>query len=197
MAINLFCDLVDAQSKGGIEQYNYFDNSGISTIMPVVHFENKTGWHFEARYNYEALKTFSFYAGRSFSHNGIFSWTITPMVGFLAGNFKGSSAAINVDIESKNFFLSSLPEFALSMTHTNTNFFYNWSELGYNISKRVYAGITLQQTIGGPGKETEAGVTTGFRIKNFTFPVYLFAPFKQTQYFIVGITWGWGKSANK
>jgi hypothetical protein len=197
MATGILYNHVNAQSKGGIEQYNYFNNSGMSTIMPVVHIENKTGWHSEIRYNYEELKTFSLYAGKSFSHNGFMSWSITPMVGVLIGNLKGGSAAINIDMEYRKLFLSSLPEFVVTMDGVNRDFFYNWSELGYNIGKWIYAGISLQQTITGTDKETQTGVMTGFRIKKFTFPVYFFNLLKQTQYFILGINWEWNKTINQ
>src|ERR1700730_2411314 len=101
MATGILYNQVNAQSKGGIEQYNYFNNSGMSTIMPIVHFENKKGWYSEVRYNYEELKTFSLYAGKSFSYNGFLSGSDTPMFGVLIGNLKGGSAAINIDIECK------------------------------------------------------------------------------------------------
>jgi hypothetical protein len=194
MATGILYNQVNAQSKGGIEQYNYFNNSGISTIMPVMHIENKTGWHSEVRYNYEEVKTFSLYAGKSFSYSGFLSGSVTPMLGALMGNLKGGSAAVNIDVECKKFFLSSLPEFVVAMDGVNRNFFYNWSELGYNIRNWIYAGISLQQTLTSQDTETQTGVMTGFRIKKFTVPVYFFNPLKQTQYFILGINWEWNKT---
>ena len=69
--ITIFISYVmSGQTKGGIEQYNYFNNSGISTLMPIAHLQTNTGWHGEVRYNYEESKTASFYAGKSFSGTG-------------------------------------------------------------------------------------------------------------------------------
>jgi len=193
MMIGILCVRGSAQSKGGIEQYNYLNNSGVSAIMPVVHFESKNGWHSEARYNYEELKTFSFYFGKSFSNDGAFSWSATPMIGVAIGNLKGISTAMNLDFEYGNLFLSSQPQFVVAMDKINENFFYNWAELGYNIRKWIYTGITMQQTIAGSGSLTELGVLLGFTIKKFTFPVYFFNPGRRDQYFILGINWEWSK----
>src|SRR5205814_2969308 len=125
------------------------------------------------------------------------SGSITPMLGAIMGNLKGGSAAVNIDMECKRFFLSSLPEFVVAMDGVNKNFFYNWSELGYNIRNWIYAGVSLQQTITGPDKETQTGVMMGLRVKKFTFPVYFFDPLQQTQYIILGINWEWNKTKNQ
>ena len=191
MIIGILCNQLNAQSKGGIEQYNYLNNSGVSSIMPVVHFETRKGWYSEARYNYEELKTFSFYLGKSFSNDAFFSWSVTPMVGCVIGNLKGVSTAMNLDFECDNIFLSSQPQFVVAMDKVNENFFYNWIDLGYNIRKWIYAGITMQQKIAGSGNQTENGLMVGFNIKRFTFPVYFFNPARQDTYFILGINWEW------
>ena len=193
MAISFVYGHINAQSKGGIEQYNYFNNAGVSAIMPIVHFEDKKGWHAEARYNYEALKTLSFHFGKSFSHDGLFPWSATPIVGFAVGDLKGVAAGTNLDVEFNNFFLSSQPEFVVAFDNANENFFYNWSELGYTIRKWIYAGFTMQQTVAGSGNQTEKGIIIGFNIKKFTIPVYFFNPMKPDKYFILGINWEWDK----
>ena len=191
MTISILFNRANAQSKGGIEQYSYLNNSGVSAVMPIIHFETRNGWHSEARYNYEELKTFSLYFGKTFSSNGVVSCTATPMAGFLVGNLKGISTAVNIDFECGNFFLSSQPQFVVAMDKINANFFYNWAESGYNIRKWLYAGVTLQHTIAGSGNQIEPGVTLGFNVKKFSFPVYFFNPGREDKYFILGVNWEW------
>ena len=191
MTVGILFHYASAQPKGGIEQYNYVNNSGVSTLMPVVHFETKNGWHSEGRYNYEELKTFSFYFGKSFSRDGSIAWTVTPMAGFLVGNLKGLSAALNVNFEYSNIFLASQPQFVVAMDKVNQNFFYNWSELGYNVRKWLFAGVTIQQTITGSASEGEPGLMLGFNAGKFSFPIYFFKLGRQDNYLILGVNWEW------
>ena len=49
----------EAQSKWVFENYKYWGQNNISTIVPTVHFETGNKWCGELRYNYEDIETVS------------------------------------------------------------------------------------------------------------------------------------------
>jgi hypothetical protein len=183
---------LSAQMKGGYEQYDYLGKSVTNAFVPILHVENAKGWHAEMRYNYEEWKAFSFYAGKSYSGGRDFSWTITPLIGVVAGRFKGGSAALNVDGEFKKFFFSAQSQYTVASTKENDNFFYNWSELGYTLSEHFYGGLTVQYTRQSCNLKTEPGLMAGVRFNNLSFPCYLFSPGGALRYVVLGIDYEFG-----
>src|SRR5687767_3853184 len=72
------------QGKGGVENYNFLRQGESYIWMPVLHYQAKKGFYSELRYNYEELKTFSIFGGKTFTAaNKVIE--ITPMIGFSAG----------------------------------------------------------------------------------------------------------------
>jgi hypothetical protein len=186
----LFHPLLQAQSKAGIEQYQYLGKSGENTILPILHFEGAKGWYAEARYNYDELKTFSLYVGKSFSGGNDLSWSFTPMIGYAVGNLRAGSLGLNIDLEQAGFFLSAQSQFTVALDKENTNFFYNWSELGYSVTDHFFAGLTMQFTRQSQISDIEPGVLAGIGFKNISFPVYMFSPFSNAnRYFVVGMNY--------
>lgn len=188
---------LQAQTKAGIEQYQYLGRPGENTILPILHFESTKGWYAEARYNYDELQTFSFYAGKSFSGGQNFSWSLTPMLGFAVGNLQAGSTGLNLDLEYQNLFLSAQSQFTVALDKVNTNFFYNWSELGYTVSKNFFAGLTLQFTRQSHVSDIEPGLMAGLEFKNISFPIYVFKPLSPARYFIFGVNYEFTFSKKK
>ncbi|HEY0432745.1 MAG TPA: hypothetical protein VGC95_02660 [Chitinophagaceae bacterium] len=180
-----------AQSKIGLSQYNYLDKGGFNHVMPAIHYESVSGWNGEGRYNYEAQNSLAFFAGKNFSgHRGV-QWSLVPKAGAIVGGFTGGAVGITATLERHRVFLYTEPEFAVASSRRNQNFFYNWAEAGYNIGKRIFAGVAAQQTIEGGSTVLEKGLMAGVQTKNFRFPIYFFQPFDQQQYFILGVSWEW------
>ena len=181
-----------AQSKSGIENYNFLSSKEAYVWMPVLHHVSKKGIYTEMRYNYEALKTASVYAGKSFTQKGKLEYTITPMLGLVLGNFNGGSLALNIEATHKKTFVSMQTQYTISSDDVKSNFFFNWTELGYQPLKWFYAGVSTQQTIEHNGDvQSEYGILTGFIFNKVTIPVYAFNPFSKNQNFIIGINTEW------
>ncbi|MEO6316283.1 MAG: hypothetical protein ABIU63_14315 [Chitinophagaceae bacterium] len=183
---------VRPQTTISVEQYSYMGLGNASLLTPVAHYENKHNWYAEARYNYEDINTFSLYAGRTFSGHDDLSWSLTPMVGGMAGKLKGGSFGLNSACTFRKFGFSSQAQYSVSADTQNDNFFYNWSELYYQPVRWIYTGIALQHT---RAYATTAllnpGILLGFSYNQWSFPLYSFNPFAVERYFVLGINWEW------
>lgn len=184
-----------AQSRTAIEQYHIVGNNRNYIPMSIAHFQNEKKWYAEGRYNYEELKTFSFYVGKTFSKKKDFSYSLTPLLGGALGNFNGVSTGINMDLDYSNFFFSLQTQYSLSTDRRTENFFYNWSELAYQPLNWIYGGVSVQQTqLYNTETVFEPGFLVGFCFKNLTIPLYTFAPFKKSRYYMLGLTVEWERS---
>jgi hypothetical protein len=187
-----------AQSKSSIQQYHIVGNNHEYIPMSIAHFQNHKKWYAEGRYNYEDLRTFSLYFGKTFSSQQQLSYTLTPLIGGAIGNFNGISAGLNMDLDYRNFFFSGQSQYSFSTDQRTNNFFYNWSELAYQPLDWLYGGITIQNThLYRTEAIFESGFLLGFSFKNLSLPLYSFAPFNKNRYFIIGLTVEWEKSKAK
>ncbi len=178
---------LQGQAKSGLENYNFLGQGGVYSWMPVLHYESRSGLYTEIRYNYEALSTFSFFAGKKIKKEGAVSYSITPMLGLSAGTFSGISPALNTEAEWKNWFVSVQSQYSVSFSEKEQSFFFNWSELGYSLTPGVFAGIAAQYTKTGKEKQLEPGILAGIEWGRLSMPVYLFSPFSSQGYFVVGL----------
>jgi hypothetical protein len=181
-----------AQSKSGIENYNFLSSREAYVWMPLVHHVSKKGVYTELRYNYEAVNAASLYLGKSFTKEGTIKYTLTPMLGLVMGSYNGGSLALNMELEHKKTFVSMQTQYTVSSDDVKDNFFFNWTEIGYQPLKWLYAGVSTQQTVQyGGDVQSEYGILTGFVIKKFTIPVYVFNPLNKNRNFIIGINTEW------
>ena len=183
----------EAQLSGMVEQYYYTRTAGTEPMMtPMANFTSTNNWYGEARYNFDELNTFSLYAGRKFSGSGNLSWEAIPLVGGLMGQMTGGSVGVNFGMDFRKLFFESQSQYSFSIENATDKFFYSWSELGYNATAWLYAGVAVQQTniyktIG----KLEPGCMIGFSIKNWTIPFYAFNTVDEERYFVVGLNWQW------
>ncbi len=187
-----------AQSEVSIEQYHILGYERNYMPMSIAHFQNEKKWYAEGRYNYEDVRTFSFYIGKTFSRSNTLSYSVTPLIGGAMGTFNGVSTGINMDFDYSNFFLSIQSQYSFSTDHRTDNFFYNWSELAYQPLKWLYGGVSVQHTRLYQAETIfEPGVLVGFSFRNLTVPFYTFAPFKKERYFMLGLTIEWERPKAK
>jgi len=187
-----------SQSRISFEQYSFMGAGQASLLAPVAHYQTRQNWYAEARYNYEDINTLSLYAGRTFSGEHDFSWSLTPMIGGMAGKLKGGSLGLNSECSFKKFNFSSQAQYSVSAGSRYDNFFYNWSELCYQPFSWVYTGIALQHTrLYATNSLVDPGILVGFSFNQWSFPVYSFNPFANERYFVVGINWEWKHAAVK
>lgn len=184
----LFCVTANTQSKWVYEQYNYIQRSS-SAFVPMVHFETKNSWYTELRYNYEDAQTASLFAGKTFTGGRSLEYTVTPMAGYSAGRFTGLSFAINTEVEWNKFYVCAQSQYSIGTQKDVADFFFNWSELGYTISRHLFGGVAMQYTRGNELNAFEPGFLAGLSFKNISFPFYVFSPFASGRYFVLGLNY--------
>jgi len=188
---------LSAQLKGGVEQYNYFGNDKTLTIEPVLHIQTASEFHFELRYNYEETGAISFNAGKTFLIPGKFQTILTPMLGIIVGSMKGYSFLLNHESEWKSFYLSTRSQYCRSFSKEEPDFFYTWSEAGYNISPVVFTGLAVQCRRQEVNWEIEPGVMGGISLKNMSVSLYLFNPLRAESYVAIGLNYEFNLSKRK
>ena len=186
------------QAKSGVENYNLLTQGKEYVWMPVVHYQSKNGIYTELRYNYEDVQTLSLYGGKYFAGGNDLQFSITPMAGFSTGRFTGLSVAANTEADWKSFYFSSQTQYSMATKKSMSNFFFTWSELGYNLTRHFFAGLAMQYTRHTGQDDFEPGVLAGLNLKNISFPVYVFSPFRPACYFVLGLNYEYNlKKKNK
>jgi len=188
---------LDAQLKGGVEQYSYFGKGTALTIEPVLHIQTAGKFYCELRYNYEEKDAISFNAGKIFLIPGKFQTTLTPMLGITAGSLKGYSLVLNQETEWKKFYFSSRSQYCRSFSKEYPGFFYSWLETGYNISPVVFTGIALQCRRQANNREMDPGIMSGLSLKNISVSFYVFNPLCADSYFATGLNYDCNLSKRK
>lgn len=186
-----------AQKSAGVEQY-YYTGATTSQIVPRIYYQNKVNWIGEVRYNYEAPNTLSLNVGKTFAMDRNSAIKLTPFGGLLAGGMKGGNVGSNISVESNSIFFSAETQYSFSWNEAQENFFYNWSELGYQVGELFYAGLALQYTRPMNLMTVwEPGVMMGLTYKNWTLPLYAFNPTTSSRNFVLGINWEWNQKMKK
>lgn len=182
-----------AFGQAGVEQYYYVQGKQPVEFVPIVSFATANNWYTEARYNYEERNTFSLYAGRKISgeHKRLM-YTLTPIVGAVAGDFDGGSAGVNTTVELKKLFFSSQSQYTFSAHDPMDDFFFSWSEVGYELASWFYIGLSLQHTqmLHANTALFEHGAVIGFEFGRWNIPIYSFNTFDNSRYFVLGINLG-------
>lgn len=189
----LLCLQGNAQVKGVLEQIYYYDQDGGFALGPIAQLQNKKNWYAEARYNYEEARTLSLYFGKVYSGKGAFGYSIVPLFGGVVGRFNGGSAGLNMDLEYKQFYFSSQSQYTFSLDDEINNFYFSWSEVGYQPLDWVYAGMALQETYFPQTTEhlSHPGLVVGFSYRQWTLPVYGFKTGKSSEAFVCSIIYEW------
>jgi hypothetical protein len=183
-----------AQSTKTVENYNILNPGKEYIWMPVVHYKGSKNFYAEARYNYEDINTASVYGGKSFTGGKKMSFSITPMAGLVFGKYKGVSAGLNSEADYGGLNFSSQLQYTINTKNKMENFFYNWVEISHSFLKKMYAGISLQQTIlYKNGVTTAPGILLGFSSGNITVPLYLFNPASKQKSAVLGLIVEWQK----
>ena len=176
-----------AQSQLSFENYYSMGTAAPLTIMPVASYQTANGFYAEGRYNYEDLNTVSVYLGRTFSNEAKVSYSISPIVGAVIGQFNGGSVGANISLGYKDFFLYSQPQYTFAAENSINNYIYSWTDISYSPLNWLSLGVSLQHT---KPKKTKGFVESGFVIEaayqRFTFPVYIFNPLQSNRTFTFG-----------
>ena len=189
MSFCLFCSTAFPQAKSGVENYNMLSQGKEYLWMPIIHYQAKNGVYAELRYNYEDVQTLSFYGGKTFAGGKAMEFSLTPMIGFSTGKFTGVSLANNVELEWRKVYLSSQSQYSVATKKGIDDFFFSWSEIGYNITDIFFAGAAIQYTLQDGLHQADPGFVAGFNFRDVSIPLYVFSPFRSGQYFVVGLNY--------
>ena len=193
----LACNHAESQMHGGLEQY-YYTGVKQSAVVPKIYYETNKRWYGEVHYNYEAFETVSCNIGKAFENNKAVSTSVTPFAGAVLGQLNGMNLGTNINFEYKKIFITTESQYTFSFQKRTDNFFYSWSEAGYNINETIYAGLAMQVTHLYEQKNYwQPGVMLGLGYRNISVPVYAFIHNHSNASFVIGVNWEWKKDSNQ
>lgn len=109
-------------------------------VLPVAYATDKR-WHFEPRYNYEKMETFSMFVGYNFRGGKKLRYLLSPMVGGVVGQANGIAPGLEFDFALGRFGLYSEMEYLLDAGNSGDSYFYAWSQLHFAITKWMAIGL--------------------------------------------------------
>jgi hypothetical protein len=168
-----------AEAKANPWEYNlsvsgYVVSHGQSFASPT--FAADHDWtHLEARYNYEAQRTGSLWAGYNFSAGKKVELQATPMVGGVFGNVNGVAPGLEFTVTYKKLQLYSANEYIFDMNAKAGNFFYTWTQVTYSPVEWFSAGYVVQRTRAyQTSLDVQRGLLVGFSRKKIQFTTQIF-----------------------
>jgi hypothetical protein len=131
--------------------------------------------HLEARYNYEALKTGSAWLGYAFGAGRRLRMDITPMLGGVVGDLRGTAAGCQLTLAWSKLELDSESEYFFAFEDDSEDFFYNWSELSVTPADAWRVGLAVQRTRAyETGLDFQRGLLAGMSYKQVDLTVHVF-----------------------
>jgi hypothetical protein len=144
--------------------------------------------HLEARYNYEALETASWWLGYNFSAGKALWLDFKPMVGGVFGNTRGVAAGYELTLAYWKLELYSEGEYLFDSRGPSGNFMYTWSQFTVSPLDWVQIGVVTQRT---HAYQTvlniERGPLIGFSYKWFNVTASFFDLAQSQPTFVVGV----------
>jgi hypothetical protein len=196
--MNVICILLtwhsaNAQPHIGMECYG-MGPAWSGEPVSRVYSQDGQGNYGEIRYNYDAERTLGVSAGHSFS-GGLVNgpgWSVTPMIGLVAGATQGWSVGFNASLERGSFSFSSADQLIGSVNGHGTAALYSWSEAGRQMDKLLYVGISVQGNCSAPaGWLITVGPELRLCLREWVFPVYFFLPAAGRGYLLFGVEREW------
>ena len=133
--------------------------------------------HLEARYNDEAQRTGSLWAGYNLSVGKKLVLEATPMIGGVFGTVTGVAPGLEFTVMWKKVQLYSANEYIFDTGAKAGNFFYTWTQLTYSLPEWFTVGYVVQRT---RAYQTplviQRGLLVGFTHKKANFTTQIFNP---------------------
>ena len=168
----------------------YFPPESQDYVSPVL-TADRDRLHLEARYNYEALRTGSLWAGYNLSGGTQLVCEATAMVGAVFGDTAGIAPGYRLSLAYSSFELSSEGEYLFDTRDQAESFFYTWTELSYAIADWFRAGLVGQRTRAYKTElDVQRGLLAGFTYKDWDFTIYLFNPDRDDRMLVLSLAVG-------
>jgi hypothetical protein len=129
----------------GVEAYAYLQQEDGNFVLPILRADHGS-LHLEARYQYEDRKTFSAWAGWAFETGKTLQLQVVPMVGAIVGQTDGVAPGLEFTLSWKSLSLYGEAEYVFDLEGKDGNFFYYWSELGWQATPWLSLGLAAQRT---------------------------------------------------
>ena len=173
--------------SGSASVAGYFVPEDSNYLQPTVSVDR--GWlHLEARYNYEAQQTASFWAGVNFEAGERVTLALTPMFGIVTGDTDGVAPGLLVTLATWKLELYSEAEWMVDTAETSDIFFYNWSELTLQPVEWFRFGLVTQRTRAYQSdRDIQRGLLGGVMWRNASFTGHVFEPFSDQPTVVVSI----------
>ena len=173
--------------SGSASVAGYFVPDDSNYLQPTVSVDR--GWlHLEARYNYEAQQTASFWAGVNFEAGERVTLALTPMFGIVTGDTDGVAPGLLVTLATWKLELYSEAEWVVDTAETSDSFFYNWSELTLQPVEWFRFGLVTQRTRAYQSdRDIQRGLLGGVMWRNASFTGHVFEPFSDQPTVVVSI----------
>jgi hypothetical protein len=134
--------------------------------------------HLQVRYNYEDLKTGSFWAGWNFGFGDELRFDATLMAGGVVGEtIKGAAPGYRMTVAWKRLELYSEGEYVVDVNDSSNDFLYNWAQLGFSPVEWLTVGFASQRTrTYQEGLDVARGPFISLSMHAVTASVYVFNP---------------------
>lgn len=177
--------------SGSVEGYYFHRPKETDSALGIGSVEVGRA-HLEARYNYEDLRTGSFFAGARLDvARGRFELSITPIVGMVVGRTSGVAPGLEIEAKLWKLELSSESEFVWSGADPDPSFVYSWNELAIRPVAWARAGLVGQRTrFVGERAIADHGFLVGLTFGPLDLGAYVFQPFESVRYFafVLGVS---------
>lgn len=146
---------------------------------------------FEARYNYEARKSTSLFAGWKFGGGNDVSYEVTPVLGGLFGDANGVIPGVEASVAWRNFDAYVEAEYVRNLDVGDDSYFYMWSELGWRPVEWLRLGLVGQRTrVVDTDRDIQRGVFAQVLLGAATISLYAFNPDTASRYVILSLGLG-------
>jgi len=167
--------------------YGYILPDSPDYLQPTVTADR--GWlHLEARYNYEAPRTGSFWVGYNFSVGKDVTLDFTPMLGGVFGDTTGIAPGYTFTLSWWKLQLYSQGEFVVDAGAWADSFFYTWSELTLAPADWFRFGLVVQRTkLYQTDLGIQRGVLAAFTYRTLDLSAYVFNPDESTPVVVLAL----------
>jgi hypothetical protein len=144
--------------------------------------------HLEARYNYEGLRSASFFVGWNFEFGETLKLGLTPMVGSVLGETSGPALALEVTVGWGPLGFTSQGEYVVDRLGGTGSFVYAWSELDVRPWEWFRAGMVVQRTrVFHTPREVMLGPLLGVTVWKLDASFYWLGPGGSGQFFVASV----------
>ena len=195
MTIAVLCPAIAAAQTASVDRAwsyraavaTYFLPDEADYVQPTFTAE-RGHLHLETRYNYEALHSVSFFAGRKFSAGSAVEMELTPMFGGLVGDTDGVIPAAILWLKFRRLEFYSESEVVIDLNETSDSFFYSWSEAYVRAPAWLRTGVVIQRTRSiDEESDVQPGIFAGIEIGRIEGAFYFFKPGSADRFFVASI----------